>query len=127
MGHGMLTGQIKSPNDIPDKDIRKQLPRFQPGNFDVNLKLVKELQKLAAKKSCTPAQLAIGWLLTLSKQPGMPAIIPIPGASTADRVMENSTVFELSSGEMKEIEGILGKTEIRGDRYHSFGMKLING
>lgn len=123
----MLTGQIKSYDDIPDKDIRKQLPRFQPENFDVNLKLVKELEKIAVKKSCTSAQLALGWLVTLSKQPGIPTIIPIPGATTVDRVKENATVVELTAEEMKGIEEILAKTEIVGDRYHSLGMKLANG
>ena len=123
----MLTGQIKSFDEIPDKDIRKQLPRFQPANFDINLKLVKELEKIAVRKSCTSAQLALGWLVTLSKQPGMPTIIPIPGATTVDRVQENSTVVELSTGEMKEIEEILDRTEVVGDRYHGWGMKLTNG
>ena len=127
MGHGMLTGQIKSFDDLPEKDIRRQLPRFQPENFDVNLKLVKELEKIAVKKSCTPAQLALGWVVALSDQPGMPTIIPIPGASTADRVKENTRVVELSAEEMKEIDEILCRAEIVGDRYHSFGMKLVNG
>ena len=127
MGHGMLTGQIKSFDDIPDKDHRRQLPRFQPENFDVNLKLVKELETIAAKKSCTPAQLALGWVVALSNQPGMPTIIPIPGATTADRVKENARVVELSAEEMKEIDEILARAEIVGDRYHSWGMKLVNG
>lgn len=127
MGHGMLTGQIKSFDDIPDKDIRRQLPRFQPGNFDVNLKLVKELKTIAVQKSCTLAQLALGWVVALSKQPGMPTIIPIPGATTADRVKENATLVELSAEEMEEIDEILSRAEIVGDRYHALGMKLVNG
>ena len=127
MGHGMLTGQIKSFDDLPEKDIRRQLPRFQPENLDVNLKLVKEFEKIAVKKSCTPAQLALGWVVALSDQPGMPTIIPIPGATTAERVKENATGVELSAEEMKEIDEILSRAEIVGDRYHSFGMKLVNG
>ena len=127
MGHGMLTGQIKSFDDLPEKDIRRQLPRFQPENFDVNLKLVKELETIAVRKSCTPAQLALGWVVTLSDQPGMPTIIPIPGATTAERVKENTRVVELSAEEMKEIDEMLSRAEIVGDRYHSFGMKLVNG
>lgn len=127
MGRGMLTGQIKSYDDIPDKDIRKQLPRFQPENFEVNMKLVKELETIAVKKSCTSAQLALGWLLTLSKKPGVPTIIPIPGATSVNRVKENAKAVELSAEEMKEIEEILDKTEVAGDRYHSSGMALANG
>ena len=123
----MLTGQIKSYDEIPDKDVRKLLPRFQPENFQVNMKLVKELESIAVRRSCTSAQLSLGWLITLSKQPGIPTIIPIPGATTVNRVKENATAVELSAEEMKEIERILAKTEVVGDRYHSFGMKLVNG
>lgn len=127
MGRGMLTGQIKSYEDIPDKDIRKILPRFQPMNFNNNMKLVKELEKIAAKKECTPAQLALGWVRSLSKREAMPVVIPIPGATTVERVMENSVEVDLSDEEMREIDLALARCEIVGDRYHSFGMKLVNG
>jgi pyridoxine 4-dehydrogenase len=90
MGRGMLTGQIKSFEDIPDNDFRKILPRFQPENFEINMKLVKELEKIAKKKNCTSTQLAPGWVRSLSKREGMHEIIPIPGATTVDRVIENS-------------------------------------
>lgn len=123
----MLTGQIKSYDDIPDNDLRKRLPRFQPENFEVNLKLVKELEKIAKKRDCTPAQLSLGWLRTLSKREGMPEIIPIPGATTVDRVLENSVELELTEEEMKEIESILASFEVIGDRYHAAGMKYVNG
>ena len=127
MGRGMLTGHIKSYDDIPANDIRKQLPRFQPANFALNIKLVKELETIAIKKSCTPAQLAIGWLLALSKKPGLPTIIPIPGATGVERVRENAEGVELGEEEMEEIEGILDRVEVVGERYHAFGMKLVNG
>jgi pyridoxine 4-dehydrogenase len=127
MGRGMLTGQIKSFEDISDKDIRKILPRFQPENFENNMKLVKELEKIATKKNCTPAQLALGWVRSLSKREGMPEIIPIPGATTVERVMENSVEVDLTKEEMKEIDSVLANCEVIGDRYHSFGMKLVNG
>jgi pyridoxine 4-dehydrogenase len=68
MGRGMLTGRIKSFEDIPDKDIRKLLPRFQPENFENNMKLVKELEAIATKKSCTLAQLALGWVRSLQRE-----------------------------------------------------------
>ena len=87
---------MKSFDDLPDKDICRQLPRLQPENFDVNLKLVKELETISVKKSCSPAQLALGWEVALSERPDMPAIIPIPGVTTADRVKENATVVEIS-------------------------------
>ena len=127
IGHGMLTGQIKSYQDIPEGDIRQMLPRFQPENFEVNMKLVKQLEQLAKKKSCTTAQLALGWHISLSKLPGMPEIIPIPGATMAERVKENAGAVELTDEEMKEIKGILDSCEVIGDRYHAMGMKMVNG
>lgn len=123
----MLTGQIKSYGDIPEGDFRRHMPRFQPENFDVNLKLVRELEKIAKNRDCTAAQLALGWLLTLSKRDGMPEIIPIPGSSTADRVVENSVELELTTEEMKEIDSILSRFDVSGDRYHAGAMKFVNG
>ncbi len=123
----MLSGQIKSAADIPEGDFRRMLPRFQPENFEVNIKLVKQLEQMAKKKQYTPAQLALGWLLTLSKQPGMPAIIPIPGSTTPERVMENAGAVELTDQEMKEIERIQNSHQIVGDRYHAAGMTMVNG
>ncbi len=113
----MLTGQIKSPDDLPKDDFRRHFPRFQPENFAINLQLVKQVEKLAAKKGCTPAQLAINWVRCLSRRPGMPTIIPIPGATTAARVDENSVEVDLSADEMDEIETTLAKFEIKGARY----------
>lgn len=125
----MLSGQIKSFDDIPEKDIRRILPRFQPPNFENNMKLVKKLETLAEKKKCTSAQLALAWVLSLSKKKGMPTIIPIPGATTVDRVIENGKVsdVELKEEEMVEIEQIVAPCEVAGDRYHPAGMKSING
>ena len=122
-----MTGQIKSYDDIPEGDFRKTVPRFKPGNFEVNMKLVAELEKLAKKRSCTPAQLAIGWVRSLSKRDGMPQIFPIPGASSVERVRENSVEIELTQQEMEEIDSILDKFEVVGDRYHEHGMKMIDG
>lgn len=125
----MLSGQIKSFDDIPEKDIRRILPRFQPPNFENNMKLVKKLETLAEKKKCTSAQLALAWVLSLSKKKGMPTIIPIPGATTVDRVIENGKAsdVELKEEEMVEIEQIVATCEVAGDRYHPAGMKSING
>ena len=91
------------------------------------MKLVHELENLAKKKTCTPAQLALGWLRALSKKEGMPEIFPIPGATTVERVEENATQVELTEEEMREIEGILERCEVVGDRYHATGMKSVNG
>lgn len=113
----MLTGQFKKLDDIPQNDLRRHMPRFQPDAFDINIKLAEQVEKLAANKGCTSSQLAIGWILALQRRPGMPTIIPIPGATTAERVRENSVVVDLSDDEMAEIDATLAKFEVQGGRY----------
>jgi pyridoxine 4-dehydrogenase len=123
----MLTGGIKKPEDIPEGDFRKTLPRFAKENFDNNLELVRQLQKIAEEKGCSPAQLAIGWVKHLSKKDGNPEIIPIPGATTAARVEENAKDVLLSSSELSKIDSILKKFEVAGDRYSVQGMAHAEG
>ncbi|KAL5337508.1 NADP-dependent oxidoreductase domain-containing protein [Aspergillus crustosus] len=117
IGRGMLTGQFKKYDDIPEDDMLRNYPRFQPENFDINLQLVAKVEELASKKGCTPAQFAINWVRALSGRNGLPTFIPIPGATTPARVEENSKVVELTEEEMVEIEGILAKFTTAGVRY----------
>ncbi|KAK2042953.1 aldo/keto reductase [Colletotrichum somersetense] len=117
VGRGMLTGQLKTLDDIPQGDMRRHMPRFQPDTFGINIKLVEQVEELARKKGVTPAQLAIGWTMALSRRPGMPEIIPIPGATTAERVNENAKLVELTDEEMGEIDATLAKFEVVGGRY----------
>lgn len=123
----MLTGQVKSIDDLPKDDMRRHLPRFQPGNFETNIELVHELEKIAKQKKCTPAQLAISWVIAQSKNNDNPEIIPIPGATTAERVEENSKVVEFSQDELKEIESILKKCQVVGGRYAADHAKYLEG
>lgn len=102
-------------------------PRFQPENFEINIKLVKELEKIAEKKNCTPAQLALAWVRSLSNKKGMPTIIPIPSASTAERVKENAVEVELTEVDMKNIDALLASCEVIGARYNPEGMKMADG
>ncbi|KAK3942151.1 NADP-dependent oxidoreductase domain-containing protein [Diplogelasinospora grovesii] len=121
IGRGMLTGLYKKHSDIPADSSLHRYPRFSPENFDVNLQLVHQVEEIARrKKECTPAQLAISWTRCLSRRPGMPLIIPIPGATTVERVRENSRHVELTSGEMDEIDATLQKFEIKGERYPDY-------
>lgn len=125
----MLSGQIKSFDDFPSNDLRRMLPRFQPPNFENNMKLVKEIEILAQKKKCTLAQLALAWVVSLSKKNGMPTFIPIPGSATVGRVIENGKAsdVELKEDDMAEIDQILATCEVVGDRYHPAAMKFIDG
>ena len=63
LGRGFLSGKIKTPDDLAENDFRRANPRFQPGNFEKNLVVVERLHELAAEKGCTPAQLALAWVL----------------------------------------------------------------
>ncbi|KAM0280753.1 hypothetical protein ACHAQH_003923 [Verticillium albo-atrum] len=128
LGRGLLAGAIKSPADIPDGDFRKVLPRYQPGNFEVNLKLVDKVTEFAARKDCTAAQVAIAWLLAVGRRPGMPRIIPIPGSSSPERVRENCAAadIELDEADLAEIDAILAQFKPAGERYHEHGMHLLD-
>jgi pyridoxine 4-dehydrogenase len=113
----MLSGDIRKPEDIPEGDFRRMMPRFSKENFNHNLELVSEIQKLAQQTGCTPAQLAINWVLHLSKKNGNPEIIPIPGATKEERVLENGKVVTLSDDDTAEIDSILNRFVVKGDRY----------
>lgn len=118
LGRGMLTGQIRKYEDLPEDDLRRHFPRFSPENFDHNITLVHKVEELATKRGITPGQFALAWVRTLAKRPGMPVIIPIPGVTTAERVEENSKLIEdLSDEEMATVDGILDKMEVKGARY----------
>jgi len=75
----MLTGQSHKFEDIPKDSTVRNFPRFQPGNFEISLQLVQQVEKMTAKKGCTP-QLAINWAWALSRCPRMPTVIPISDA-----------------------------------------------
>lgn len=119
MGRGMLTGAWKKFDDIPKDSLLFQFgfPRFQKENFDKNVKLVEKVEELAKQKGCTPAQLALNWTVALSRRPGMPTIIPIPGATTTARVEENSKFIEMTDEELAQIDDILAKFTTSGDRW----------
>lgn len=114
---GMLAGEINSLDDLPPDDMRRHFPRFSPENFAHNVTLIHKVKELAANKGITPGQFAIAWTLALSKRPGMPTIIPIPGATTVDRVNENSKLVELTEEDMTVVDDILAKMDVRGARY----------
>jgi pyridoxine 4-dehydrogenase len=127
LGRGFLTGEIKKIEDLPEDDMRRRFPRFQSENFGKNVEMVTELEKLAKKKGYTPAQLALAWVKQLSGKKGMPVIIPIPGATTEKRVIENMKDVELNVDDLSEIDEILKKLPVIGDRYGPPYAHLMNG
>ncbi|KAJ5185631.1 hypothetical protein N7491_006499 [Penicillium cf. griseofulvum] len=118
LGRGVLTGAVTSLADIPEHDFRRHMTRFQEAHFEHNLKLINEVNGLATRKGVAPAQIALAWIRTLSEKPGMPTIIPIPGGTTKDKVVQNmGTAQRLTDSEMAEIDAILEEHTVSGARY----------
>jgi len=121
LGRGFLTGQIKSPADLSPDDWRLKNPRFQGDNFQKNLDVVARVQSLAREKGCTPAQLALAWLLSRGDD-----IFPIPGSTRAERVEENAGALEvrLTDADLASLEAIA--PAVAGERYPEGGMRAVN-
>jgi aryl-alcohol dehydrogenase-like predicted oxidoreductase len=124
LGRGFLTGRFRTFEDLPEDDYRRNSPRFQGDNFQKNLDLVQRVEDIARGKRCTPAQLALAWLLTQGDD-----IVPIPGTKQRRYLDENigSLQIDLSRSDMEEIEEVAPKGAAAGDRYHEAGMRTING
>ncbi len=114
LGRGFLTGQIQKPEDFAADDFRRHLPRFQGANFQRNIELVARVREIAAKKGCTPAQLALAWVLAQA-----PEIVPIPGTKRRKYLEENLAALEvrLTPAELAEIESVFSPGAIAGSRY----------
>lgn len=114
MGRGFLTGKIKSRSDLAEDDWRLTLPRFSEENFDKNFKLVEAMETMANEKGCTPAQLALAWLLSQGED-----IVPIPGTRRVERLEENAAAvnIELSRQELEQIDAVLPPDAAVGARY----------
>ena len=123
----MLTGEIKSYNDIPENSTLKHFPRFSPENFPKNLELVKSIEDIAQSKGVTPAQLAIAWVRYLSAVEGNPVIMPIPGATKESRIIENAKEVTLEEEDIKKIDLILSSFEAVGGRYGGPGAQFMDG
>ena len=126
LGRGFLTGQIKSIDDLPQNDFRRYMPRFQPENFEKNLKIVEEMKKIADAKGVTAGQIGLAWVKKTGEKPGMPKIMPIPGSTSPARVKENAVDVELSAKEMEEIDGILKSISVVGGRYPDDALNFGN-
>ncbi|TEY40914.1 hypothetical protein BOTCAL_0414g00130 [Botryotinia calthae] len=127
LGRGLLTGAIQKPEDLPKGDMRRGYPRFQGEHFENNKKLLDAVKKIAEQKKCTPAQIAINWLKTISKKDGNPEIIPIPGATTVDRITENTKEVSLSADDLAELDSILKQFPGSGHRYPEHARGHLEG
>jgi aryl-alcohol dehydrogenase-like predicted oxidoreductase len=114
LGRGFLTGQIKKFDDLAPDDFRRHAPRFQGDNFQQNIDLVHQLEKLATQKGCTPAQLALAWLLAQG-----PDVVPIPGTRRVATLEQNLGALDvtLSAAELAQIEAVAPLGAAAGERY----------
>ncbi len=114
LGRGFLTGQINENTQFDKSDFRNLLPRFTPQARRENQALVDLLGRIAARKSATPAQLALAWLLAQK-----PWIVPIPGTTKLARLQENISAVEihLTPDDLREIEEATSKINLKGGRY----------
>ena len=122
LGRGFLTGSFRTPDDLTAGDWRRGHPRFQGDNFEQNLALADRIRELAAAKGCTPAQLALAWLLAQG-----PDIVPIPGTRKRTRLEENagSLAVELNDDERATLSH--GLPPAAGKRYPEASMATVNG
>lgn len=123
LGRGFLTGKIQSDNDLADGDSRRQHPRFQGDNLEANQTLAQKVTELAKSKNCTPAQLALAWVLAQGDD-----IVPIPGTKRMKYLLENLAAADinLSSDDLRRIDTLLPFGQTAGDRYPATGMAAVN-
>jgi len=123
LGRGFLTGQFQKFGDIPENDYRRHAPRFQGENFEKNLKLVERIKEIAAQKGCTPAQLALAWVLSRGEN-----VIPIPGTKRRAYLDQNLGALEIpiSAAELLRIDEIAPLGVAAGERYAPSGMQRVN-
>ena len=123
LGRGFLGGRMKQAGDLEEGDWRLNMPRFQGENLRRNLVIVRRVEAMAKRKKCTPAQLALAWLLAQGND-----IVPIPGTKRRKYLEENirAVEVELTPREIKEIDEKLPIGMTAGDRYPAEAMKAVN-
>ncbi|GLS24051.1 aldo/keto reductase [Labrys miyagiensis] len=120
LGHGFLTGEIRSPEQLSDDDWRKTNPRFSGENFRRNLRIVDEVKAVAAEVNATPAQIALAWLLAQGDD-----IAPIPGTKRVARVEENIAADQLHLS-AEQIERLNNLAPAVGERHDAGNMAVID-
>jgi aryl-alcohol dehydrogenase-like predicted oxidoreductase len=123
LGRGFLTGQYKTFEDLPADDYRRNHPRFRGENFQKNLDMVGKIEALSRTKGCTPAQLALAWVLAQGDD-----VVPIPGTKQVRFLDENLGALgvALTPAELKEINAALPAGLTAGERYTPQAMQAVN-
>jgi len=123
LGRGFLTGRFRRFEDLPADDFRRRQPRFQGENFQKNLDLVRHVEKAASRKGCTPAQLALAWLLHQGED-----VVPIPGTTRVENLEDNVGALgvTLTQRDLERIDAVFPKGAAAGERYMEGGMATVN-
>lgn len=121
LGRGFLSGKFQSPDDFPENDFRRTLPKFQGEQFQKNLDLLKEIQTMAAEKEVTAPQLALAWIMAKGA-------VPIPGTKRVKYVEQNiaSTDIDMTQADLDRLEAIIPIDTETGDRYDAMNMQSID-
>jgi len=124
LGRGFLTGQFTRFEDFPQDDYRRNSPRFQGENFQKNLDLVNRVEEISKEKRCTPAQLALAWVLAQDKN-----IVPIPGTKRRKYLEDNVAALDvkLNAEDLRRIDEIFPSGAAAGPRYPEHMMQIVNG
>jgi len=123
LARGLVTATVQDKESLPSDDFRRTLPRFEGEYWQNNHLLVSEFAQLAEQKGCTPAQLALAWVLAQGED-----LIPIPGTKKRKYLEENAAAVDitLTEGELRNIEAVVNKYPNVGQRYSDGSMKLVN-
>jgi aryl-alcohol dehydrogenase-like predicted oxidoreductase len=123
VGRGFLTGRIKSHDDLDPTDFRRMSPRLQSDNLAKNLALVAGVEAIAAEKGCTPAQLALAWVLAQDSH-----IVPIPGTKRRKYLDENCGAVDitLTASDLQRLDAAVPKGATAGPRYPEAAMRRVN-
>jgi len=123
LGRGFLTGAIQKPSDLSNDDWRHTNPRFQGEAFERNLRLAEHVKNLAERKGCSPAQLALAWVLAQGED-----IVPIPGTKRIRYLEDNMGALSVSlnADELAQIDKLFPPGVAEGERYAEPMMALVN-
>ena len=123
IGRGFLSGRFKSTETIPEDDYRRHNPRFQEENFKHNYKLVEKIEEIAKEKNCTPAQLAIAWVMAQRD-----FIVPIPGTKRIKYLEENigAPDVNLNEDDLRILNEAAPAGFTKGPRYPGQAMNAVN-
>ena len=123
LGRGMLTGAIKSDGDMSEKDRRREHPRFQGDNLKHNVAVIAPIESLAKAKGCTPAQIALAWVLAQGDN-----VLPIPGSKRIEHLNQNiaATEISLTADELQELHDSIPPDFTAGSRYPDAQMWTVD-